>query len=100
MVIAPAAAYPRAIAWPMPLVPPSTTAIFPLIENCSSGFIKCNDTIQNPLSRHTLMKFVTFHRNGASEPGVLIDSNVVSLKGAGFASMLDVIAGGVAAPRR
>lgn len=46
------------------------------------------------------MKFVTFHRNGASEPGVLIENDVVSLKGAGFATMLDVIAGGVAARGR
>ena len=46
------------------------------------------------------MKFVTFKRNGASEPGVLIINDVVSLKGAGFASMLDVIAGGVAARTR
>ena len=46
------------------------------------------------------MKFVTFKRNGASEPGVLIHNDVVSLKGAGFAGMLDVIAGGVAARPR
>jgi 2-keto-4-pentenoate hydratase/2-oxohepta-3-ene-1,7-dioic acid hydratase in catechol pathway len=46
------------------------------------------------------MKFVTFVRNGASEPGVLIDTDVVSLKGAGFASLLDVIAGGPAARAR
>src|SRR6266566_4280706 len=46
------------------------------------------------------MKFVTFKRDGASEPGVLIHNDVVSLKGAGFAGMLDVIAGGVAARPR
>ena len=46
------------------------------------------------------MKFVTFKRNGASEPGVLIHNDVVSLKGAGFAGMLDVISGGVAARPR
>src|SRR6266446_8194082 len=46
------------------------------------------------------MKFVTFKRDGLAEPGVLIDNNVVSLKGAGFATMLDVIAGGVAARPR
>src|SRR5947208_1702931 len=46
------------------------------------------------------MKFITFQRNGASEPGVLMNTNVVSLKGAGFATMLDVIAGGVAARPR
>ena len=46
------------------------------------------------------MKFVTFVRNGASEPGVLIDTDVVSLKGAGFDTLLDVIAGGPAARAR
>jgi len=46
------------------------------------------------------MKFVTFVRNGASEPGVLIDTDVVSLKGAGFATLLDAIAGGPAARAR
>jgi len=46
------------------------------------------------------MKFVTFRREGASEPGVLRDRDVVGLKGAGFASMLDVIAGGQAARAR
>src|SRR5580692_8277572 len=46
------------------------------------------------------MKFVTFQRNGASEPGVLTDTGVVSLKAAGFNTMLDVIAGGAAARTR
>src|SRR3954467_7650896 len=46
------------------------------------------------------MKFITFQRNGAAEPGVLMSNNVVSLKRAGFATMLDVIAGGVAARPR
>ena len=46
------------------------------------------------------MKFVTFRRNGAPEPGVLWTDQVVSLKAAGFSSMLDVIAGGVAARAR
>src|SRR5260370_29379512 len=46
------------------------------------------------------MKFVTFLREGASEPGVLIDTDVVSLKGAGFATLLDAIAGGPAARAR
>src|SRR5258705_4682633 len=43
------------------------------------------------------MKFVTFRREGASEPGVLRTRDVVGLRGAGFASILDVIAGGPAA---
>src|SRR5580658_6882135 len=46
------------------------------------------------------MRFVTFQRNGASEPGALMDTDVVSLKAAGFHTMLDVIAGGVAARAR
>src|SRR6476660_7866061 len=40
------------------------------------------------------MKFVTFKRNGAAEPGVLMNNEVVGLKGAGFKTVLDVIAGG------
>src|SRR6185503_11937100 len=46
------------------------------------------------------MKFVTFKRNGAGEPGVLMNNEVVGLKGAGFTTLLDVIAGGVAARAR
>ena len=46
------------------------------------------------------MKFVTFRREGASEPGVLRARDVVGLRGAGFASILDVIAGGPAARAR
>ena len=46
------------------------------------------------------MKFVTFKRDGAGEPGVLMNNRVVGLKGAGFKSILDVIAGGVAARAR
>src|SRR5215475_3472677 len=43
------------------------------------------------------MKLVTFERDGASQPGVLLDSNVIGLKAAGFASSLDVIAAGASA---
>src|SRR5262245_48196189 len=46
------------------------------------------------------MKFVTFERNGASEPGVLMDKEVVGLRAAGFHALLDVIAGGPAALSR
>jgi 2-keto-4-pentenoate hydratase/2-oxohepta-3-ene-1,7-dioic acid hydratase in catechol pathway len=46
------------------------------------------------------MKFVTFQRYNTPEPGVLRNDEVVSLKAAGFASMLDVIAGGPAARAR
>jgi 2-keto-4-pentenoate hydratase/2-oxohepta-3-ene-1,7-dioic acid hydratase in catechol pathway len=46
------------------------------------------------------MKFVTFKRDGAGEPGVLMNNEVVGLRGAGFKTMLDVIAGGVAARAR
>jgi 2-keto-4-pentenoate hydratase/2-oxohepta-3-ene-1,7-dioic acid hydratase in catechol pathway len=46
------------------------------------------------------MKFVTFRREGASEPGVLRARDVVGLRGAGFTSILDVIAGGPAARAR
>ena len=41
------------------------------------------------------MRFVTFQRNGsAPEPGVFQDGRITGLAGAGFATMLDVIAGG------
>src|SRR5262249_37010165 len=46
------------------------------------------------------MKFITFRRNGAPEPGVLQGDQIVCLKAAGFPSMLDVIAGGFAARTR
>jgi len=38
------------------------------------------------------MKLVTFEQHGSSEPGVLLDSSVLGLRAAGFASTLDVIA--------
>jgi 2-keto-4-pentenoate hydratase/2-oxohepta-3-ene-1,7-dioic acid hydratase in catechol pathway len=38
------------------------------------------------------MKLVTFESNGGRVPGVLRGENVISLAGAGFASLLDVIA--------
>src|SRR5215470_8506405 len=56
--------------------------------------------IQYKLFSPEPMKFITFQRDGASEPGVLLDNRVVSLKDAGFTTLLDVIAGGVAARSR
>jgi 2-keto-4-pentenoate hydratase/2-oxohepta-3-ene-1,7-dioic acid hydratase in catechol pathway len=47
------------------------------------------------------MRFVTFRRDASTvEPGVLRDGDVVSLKGAGFHSMLELIAAGPAARER
>jgi 2-keto-4-pentenoate hydratase/2-oxohepta-3-ene-1,7-dioic acid hydratase in catechol pathway len=46
------------------------------------------------------MKFVTFENNGVSEPGVIVDDSVISLKPAGFPDMLAVIAGGLDALER
>ena len=44
------------------------------------------------------MKFISFERDGgASESGVLMNKEVVGLKGAGFRTLVDVIAGGLAA---
>jgi 2-keto-4-pentenoate hydratase/2-oxohepta-3-ene-1,7-dioic acid hydratase in catechol pathway len=40
------------------------------------------------------MKFVTFRRDGAAQPGLLNGSGVIALAPAGFHSVLDVIAGG------
>jgi 2-keto-4-pentenoate hydratase/2-oxohepta-3-ene-1,7-dioic acid hydratase in catechol pathway len=46
------------------------------------------------------MKFITFQHNHTPEPGLLMGDQVVSLKPAGFSTMLDVIAGGAAARAR
>lgn len=46
------------------------------------------------------MQFVTFQRDGSSEPGVIVGGNVVGLKDAGFPTLLAVIEGGVAARKR
>src|SRR5712675_1146158 len=46
------------------------------------------------------MRFVTFQRNGSAEPGVLLGKDVVSIKNAGFPTLLSVIAGGFDARRR
>src|SRR6476659_7028321 len=46
------------------------------------------------------MKFITFQHNNTPEPVLLMGDQVVSLKPAGFSSMLDVIAGGAAARAR
>jgi 2-keto-4-pentenoate hydratase/2-oxohepta-3-ene-1,7-dioic acid hydratase in catechol pathway len=46
------------------------------------------------------MQYVTFERNGSAEPGVIQGSNVISLKGAGFPTLVAIIAGGVDARRR
>ena len=40
------------------------------------------------------MRFVTIQRDGDTEPGVLFDGRVIPIQGAGFASLLEVIAGG------
>ena len=46
------------------------------------------------------MKFVTFQRNGSAEPGAISGKDVISLKNAGFPTLLSVIAGGPDALRR
>ena len=40
------------------------------------------------------MRFVTIQRDGDTEPGVLLDGRAIPIQGAGFASVLEVIAGG------
>jgi 2-keto-4-pentenoate hydratase/2-oxohepta-3-ene-1,7-dioic acid hydratase in catechol pathway len=40
------------------------------------------------------MQFVTLHRDGYSEPAVIADSEIVSLRDAGFKDMISIIAGG------
>lgn len=46
------------------------------------------------------MQFVTFQRDGSAEPGVIVGSDVVGLKGAGFPTLLSVIEGGGDARKR
>jgi 2-keto-4-pentenoate hydratase/2-oxohepta-3-ene-1,7-dioic acid hydratase in catechol pathway len=46
------------------------------------------------------MKLVTFERDGASEPGVLLDNKVIGLKSAGFPTLLHLIQGGTEALQR
>src|SRR5919197_2509380 len=43
------------------------------------------------------MRFVTFRRARAPEPGVVIGDKAISLEGAGFPDLLSVIAGGARA---
>jgi 2-keto-4-pentenoate hydratase/2-oxohepta-3-ene-1,7-dioic acid hydratase in catechol pathway len=40
------------------------------------------------------LRYVTFHQDGRAEPGVYFEEQVVPLRGAGFASLLEVIEGG------
>ena len=40
------------------------------------------------------MKFVTFQRDGYTEPGVLVDNEIIGLRGAGFHTIFPVLAGG------
>ncbi len=46
------------------------------------------------------MRFVTFQQNGTTQPGVLLDDQILGLKHAGFSTVLSVIEGGVTARRR
>src|SRR5450631_1087953 len=96
MVMAPACANPRAIARPIPLVPPSTTATRFLRENSSSAFIgvTLKYTTRQRQSRRIQVQFLTLQREGWDEPGVLSDGYTIGLKGAGFDDLLSVISGG------
>src|SRR5262249_19330528 len=40
------------------------------------------------------LRFVTFQRDGYTEPGVWVDNDIIGLRGAGFDSLISVIAGG------
>jgi 2-keto-4-pentenoate hydratase/2-oxohepta-3-ene-1,7-dioic acid hydratase in catechol pathway len=46
------------------------------------------------------MRFVTLEHNGSAEPGVITGDQVVSVKGAGFPTLLAIIEGGPDAGRR
>jgi len=46
------------------------------------------------------MRFVTFENKGVAEPGVMLEDSVIGLKGAGFASLLQVIEQGADAQKK
>jgi len=46
------------------------------------------------------MQLVTFERNRSAEPGAILGGNVISLKAAGFPTLLSIIEGGPEARRR
>jgi 2-keto-4-pentenoate hydratase/2-oxohepta-3-ene-1,7-dioic acid hydratase in catechol pathway len=46
------------------------------------------------------MRFVTLERNGSAEPGIISGDSVISLRGAGFSSLLAIIEGGPEARRQ
>src|SRR5512135_1656930 len=57
---------------------------------------------QSTLKRYTKleMRFVTIQRLGYTEPGVLIDGEVIGIRGAGFDNVISVIGGGADAMDR
>ncbi|HEY2017849.1 MAG TPA: fumarylacetoacetate hydrolase family protein [Bryobacteraceae bacterium] len=46
------------------------------------------------------MRFVTVHREGYNEPAIMLDDQVIGLRGAGFADLISVISGGADAMDR
>jgi len=50
--------------------------------------VKCGSGVE------TELRFVTVQRQGYTEPGVLFDDQVIGIRGAGFADLIAVIAGG------
>jgi len=47
------------------------------------------------------MRFVTFRNSqGAAEPGLVVNDQVIGLSGAGFASLIDVVGGGAASVKK
>jgi len=101
MVMAPAWTNPRAMASPIPLVPPRTTATRSFRENCSRAFMGVRLNIQRGnFGTEASVQFLTLQRDGWDEPGVLSGGEAIGLKGAGFDDLLQVIAGGPGAMDR
>src|ERR1019366_4167842 len=101
IVMAPAWTNPRAMASPIPLVPPRTTATRSFRENCSRAFMGVRLNIQRAnFDTEGSVQFLTLQRDGWDEPGVLSGGEAIGLKGAGFDDLLQVIAGGPGAMDR
>src|SRR5215813_7832648 len=95
IVMAPACANPRAMACPMPLVPPNTTATRFLREKSSRAFIRVKlKYTRRSQTTETQVQFVSLQREGYVEPAVIADEAVVGLRKAGFEDMISLITGG------
>src|ERR1017187_1833780 len=63
--------------------------------------VKCGTGVRRlPSSRRLELRFVTLQRQGYTEPAVMFDDQAIGIRGAGFADLIAVIAGGADAMDR